>query len=84
MTGAAVCEACKRPIPPRPYQRLDARACSPGCAGTIWKAENPTDRVWPKKPERLDVYGNAKPAAKDEFGGNGCVRVEHVEDDDDG
>jgi len=80
MTDAPLCEACRRPIPRRPYQRVDARTCSPGCAGSLWKAENPADRVWPKKG--IDAYGS--PVPKDAFGGNGCVRVELVEDDDDG
>jgi hypothetical protein len=86
MIDGPLCQACRRPIPWRPYQNSVARACSPGCAGALFKAENPADRVWSKKPERLDEYGNAidKPGPKDVSGGNGCVRIEYAEDDDDG
>lgn len=72
MTDALLCQICGRPIPWRPLQGPGARACSPGCAGSLFKAENPAEKFWSKKPET---------AAKAVVDG---VRVEESEDDDHG
>lgn len=37
----ATCDQCGGPIPVRQHQAPNVRACSPGCAGILYKREHP-------------------------------------------
>ena len=40
------CAVCKQPIPDRPFQALNVRACSPKCATELAHLEHPDLSKW--------------------------------------